>query len=153
MRIGALAVATATPIETIRFYERERLLSEPERTDGNYRIYSEAHVQRLAFIRHCRALDMTLDEIRVLLRFQDAPQANCRNVNDLLEEHIGHVAERIRELKTLEVQLKQLRQQCQDEDSGSSCGILKGLRQTARKPVAKPRPSAHTHGAHGRRHR
>ena len=151
MKIGALAEVTATPVETIRFYEREGLLSAPQRTEGNYRIYSEAHAQRLAFIRHCRALDMTLDEIRVLLRFQDAPQANCRNVNTLLEEHIGHVADRIRELRTLEVQLKQLRQQCRDEESGSSCGILKGLTQSAKKPPVKQRSAAHTHGSHGRR--
>ena len=151
MKIGALAKATATPVETIRFYERERLLLEPERTNSNYRIYSEAHAARLGFIRHCRALDMTLDEIRVLLRFQDAPRANCRDVNDLLEEHIGHVADRIRDLKTLATQLKKLRQQCRDEESGSSCGILKGLTRSAKKPVPKQPSSAHTHGAHGRR--
>ena len=151
MKIGALATATATPIETIRFYEREGLLPQPERTNGNYRVYMQAHAQRLAFIRHCRALDMSLDEIRVLLNFQDVPRANCRDVNDLLEEHIGHVADRIRDLKTLETQLKQLRQQCRNEDSGSSCGILEGLTRSAKKPVARPRSSAHTHGAHGRR--
>lgn len=150
MKIGELSKATATPIETIRFYERASLLSEPERTEGNYRIYGEAHAQRLAFIRHCRALDMTLDEIRVLLQFQDAPQANCRNVNDLLEEHIGHVADRIQELRVLEKQLKKLRQQCRDEESGSSCGILKGLRQNAKKPVNGKPSSVHTHGSHGR---
>lgn len=151
MKIGELSSATATPVETIRFYERERLLVAGPRTHGNYRIYEQADVERLSFIRHCRSLDMTLDEIRVLLRFKDAPQANCRNVNDLLEEHIGHVAERIRELKTLEVQLKQLRQQCRDEDSGSSCGILEGIAQNSKKPVIKHRSSAHTHGTHGRR--
>lgn len=151
MKIGELSKATATPIETIRFYERESLLLEPERTEGNYRVYGEAHAQRLAFVRHCRALDMTLDEIRVLLRFQDAPQANCRNVNELLEEHIGHVAERIRDLRMLEKQLKQLRQQCRNEASGSSCGILKGLRQSAKKPASAGRSSTHTHGSHGRR--
>ena len=151
MKIGELSNTTGTPVETIRFYEREQLLVAGPRTSGNYRVYAQADAERLSFIRHCRSLDMTLDEIRVLLRFKDAPQANCRNVNELLEEHIGHVADRIRELKTLEIQLKQLRQQCRDEESGSSCGILKGLTQRARKPVAKQRSSAHTHGAHGRR--
>jgi hypothetical protein len=51
-----------------------------------------AHVERLAFVRHCRSLDMTLDEIRSLLRFKDAPQADCGEVNALLDAHIGHVA-------------------------------------------------------------
>ena len=74
MKIGELAKAAHTQVETIRYYEREGLLPETARTDGNYRMYAEEHVDRLSFIRHCRGLDMTLDEIRVLLRFKDAPQ-------------------------------------------------------------------------------
>ena len=53
MKIGELAKATGTPVETIRYYEREALLAAPARSAGNYRVYSEAHAQRLAFIRHC----------------------------------------------------------------------------------------------------
>lgn len=61
-------------------------------------------------IRHCGGLDMTLDEIRVLLRFKDAPNENCHEVNQLLDEHIDHAAERIRERRQLEKQLKSLRE-------------------------------------------
>ena len=64
MRIGEVAQATGTSIETIRYYEREGLLPAPARSEGNYRIYEAAHVDRLLFIRHCRRLDMTQDEIR-----------------------------------------------------------------------------------------
>ena len=60
MKIGQLADATGTQGEAIRYYEREGLLPVAGRTESNYRVYSEAHVQRLAFIRHCRCLDMTL---------------------------------------------------------------------------------------------
>lgn len=112
MKIGELAHASGTPAETIRFYEREGLLSTPERTEGNYRIYTEVHADRLGFIRQCRNLDMTLDEVRVLLRFKDAPQADCSEVNALLDEHIGHVAMRIHELRTLEKTLRALCTQC-----------------------------------------
>ncbi len=66
MRIGELAKATDTQVETIRYYEREALLPKPERTDGNYRVYASEHVERLSFIRYCRGLDVTLDETRVL---------------------------------------------------------------------------------------
>src|SRR6185312_14220801 len=97
MKIGELARATLTPLETIRFYEREGLLPPTGRTDGNYRIYGQEHVERLTLIRHCRTLDMALDEIRALLRFKASPQENCAGVNELLDEHIGHVAQRIRE--------------------------------------------------------
>jgi DNA-binding transcriptional MerR regulator len=81
MKIGELAKATATQIETIRYYEREGLLPEPGRSGGNYRVYDKTHAQRLSFIRRCRALDMNLDKIRVLLRSKDAPAENCAEVS------------------------------------------------------------------------
>ncbi len=127
MKIGELAKVTQTQVETIRFYEREGLLREPPRSEGNYRIYGAEHLDRLAFIRHCRSLDMTLDEIRALLRFQDAPKDNCHAVNDVLDEHIGHVAQRIRDLKELQKELKSLRAQC--DGLAVECGILDGLKK------------------------
>ena len=136
MKIGELAQRTNTQVVTIRYYEREGLLSEPNRSDGNYRIYSDEHSERLSFIRHCRGLDMTLDEIRVLLRFKDSPSENCREVNELLDEHIGHVAERIRELRQLEKQLKSLRETCIGGQDSQHCGILNELNEIAKKPFS-----------------
>lgn len=124
MKIGELAARTHTKIETVRYYEREGLLPKTPRTLANYRVYGAAHVERLAFIRHCRALDMTLDEIRALLRFKDEPTADCGGVDALLDEHIGHVAARIRELRQLEKTLKSLRQQCSGAQTADRCGIL-----------------------------
>ncbi|WP_395701733.1 MerR family transcriptional regulator [Aquabacterium sp.] len=72
MKIGALAEVTGTPIETIRFYEREGLLPPPACAANNYRLYLPVHVERLAFIRQCRNLAMALDEIRAL---RSAPRA------------------------------------------------------------------------------
>ena len=146
MKIGQLAAATDTPVETIRYYERAGLLPAAPRTDGNYRIYDDAHAQRLSFIRHCRSLDMALDEIRALLRFKDAPQADCAGVNELLDAHIGHVAQRIRELRALELQLKDLRSQCPVAHATEACGILKGL---ANEPAPHvPGRTRHVHGVH-----
>lgn len=136
-----------TPIETIRFYERERLLPAAARTEGNYRIYEAPHKDRLAFIRRCRSLDMTLDEIRALLRFKDAPRENCGQVNALLEDHIDHVAARIRELKDLEKQLKVLREQCQVVRGAQGCGILKEL-SSATKPAKERAGRHHVPGTH-----
>jgi DNA-binding transcriptional MerR regulator len=73
---------------TIRYYEREGPLLEPARSEGNYRLYTDIHVERLQFIRHCRVLDMMLEEIRNLLGLRDAPDENCSEVNALLDEHI-----------------------------------------------------------------
>lgn len=151
MKIGELASATNTQVETIRYYEREGLLAEPSRSEGNYRIYGSAHAERLSFIRHCRGLDMTLGEIRVLLRFKDAPTENCREVNELLDEHIGHVAKRIRELRQLEGQLKSLRETCLGGQDTEHCGILNELSEIAKSPVASPGRKTHVHGVHSSR--
>jgi Cd(II)/Pb(II)-responsive transcriptional regulator len=123
MKIGELARAASTPVETIRYYEREGLLPEPPRTQNNYRVYGDEQRDRLAFIRHCRSLDMTLDEIRVLLRFKDAPTEDCGAVNRLLDEHLGHVEARIEELRALHGQLRSLREQCPDTALAGDCGI------------------------------
>jgi Cd(II)/Pb(II)-responsive transcriptional regulator len=154
MKIGELATATGTAVETIRYYEREGLIAEPGRSEGNYRLYGEPHVQRLTLVRRCRSLDMTLDEIRALLRFKDAPGADCGDVNSLLDEHIGHVAHRIAELQGLATQMRELRAQCRTARSGPDCGILKGLSEpgpgrSAAGPCGRERPGA----LHGRRAR
>lgn len=149
MKIGELARATGTQVETIRYYEREGLLPETARTEGNYRIYGDVHVERLSFIRHCRSLDMTINEIRVLLRFKDAPAENCGEVNALLDAHIGHVAERIRELRQLERQLKGLRELCHGMQDAGHCGILTELAQSARQsPAGGSRAVGHVDGSH-----
>jgi Cd(II)/Pb(II)-responsive transcriptional regulator len=150
VKIGELALAAQTQVETIRYYEREGLLPQAPRSEGNYRVYGPEHVERLAFVRHCRSLDMTLDEIRVLLRFKDEPQAECGEVNALLDEHIGHVATRIRELRQLEKHLKALREQCAGAQEAAQCGILNGLKRSA-SPTGGRSVSAHVTGSHGTR--
>lgn len=127
MQIGALAKRTGCQVETIRYYEREGLLAEPERSEGNYRLYNAEHVERLIFIRNCRALDMTLDEIRSLLRFKENPRDNCSSVNDLINEHIQHVRTRINALQALEEQLNDLGRRCAVEQAIGDCGILQRL--------------------------
>lgn len=147
MRIGKLAEATGTPVETIRFYEREGLIPAAQRSENNYRAYTAAHTERLAFIRHCRNLDMALDEIRALLRLRDTPPENCGEVNDILDAHIGHVAQRIRELRSLESSLKALRARCQSPHAMDECGILNQL-DSAAAQGAKPASHRHIRGAH-----
>lgn len=147
MKIGALAEATGTPVETIRFYEREGLLPPPARADNNYRMYLPAHAERLAFIRQCRNLDMTLDEVRALVALRESSAQDCGDVNALLDEHIGHVAQRIRELRALEKDLKALRARCTVPHALADCGILNGLDSAAAAPAPAPK-RRHVHGAH-----
>ncbi|RZU00908.1 Cd(II)/Pb(II)-responsive transcriptional regulator [Rivibacter subsaxonicus] len=149
MRIGQLASVTGTPVETIRFYEREGLLPAPDRTEGNYRVYTAKHADRLVFIRNCRHLDMALDEVRVLLKFRDALQTDCGEVNALLDEHIEHVSRRIRELKVLEKEMKALRARCSMPHASAECGILQGLEHGDGAPGARGRAAPrHVRGSH-----
>jgi len=147
MKIGELARRAQCQTETIRFYEREGLLAAPGRSASNYRLYGQAHLQRLAFIRNCRALDMTLEEIKQLLRLRDLPQGDCSAAHALLDEHVAHVAARISELQQLERQLKALRRQCRPARSERECGILDRLSH-GRSSAVKPRAAAHVRGAH-----
>lgn len=142
MKIGELARQTGSQIETIRYYEREGLLPAPARSESNYRLYGDAHVERLQFIRHCRSLDMSLDEIRNLLSFRDAPEESCGAVNTLLEKHIEHVANRIKELQSLQKQLKLLRSQCRTTQAAKDCEILQSLAS----PEAAVPTNLGTHG-------
>lgn len=127
MRIGELARQTGTPAETIRYYEKENLLPEPARSPNNYRQYGTQHLELLLFIRQCRALDMSLQEIRALLEVRSNPAASCTTANQVLDEHIEHVETRIKELQELASQLHQLRDQCISDSPAGECGILQGL--------------------------
>lgn len=128
MKIGDLSRDHGVPVETIRYYERKKLLPPPERTAANYRVYGPAHADRLRFIVNCRALDMTLEEIRALLAYHDAPSEDCSEVTRLLDEHVGHVSQRIAELRRLETQLRALRSACRHGRNTGDCGILRSLR-------------------------
>jgi len=146
LKIGDLARRTQCPAETIRYYEREGLLPTPSRTAGNYRVYGPEHIERLSFIRNCRSLDMTLEEIRHLLRLRDLPQKNCDAAHALLDEHIAHVSTRLVELKLLDRQLKALRRQCGPLHADKGCGILDELGHQLSAQGEKK--AAHIRGAH-----
>ena len=145
MKIGELAKLTDCQVETIRYYEREGLLPEPARSEGNYRLYTQAHVERLTFIRNCRSLDMTLEEIRSLLGLRDSPQDQCESVNALIDEHIHHVKARIDGLLALQEQLLDLRQRC---GGGNQCGILQQLEVSGGIAASEAEPS-HVGRSHG----
>jgi len=127
MKIGELATVTGCPVETIRYYEREGLLPAPQRSEGNYRLYRPEHLERLTFIRNCRTLDMTLDEIRELLSLRGRPAENCEAINTLIDEHIEHVNSRIASLQSLQGQLVELRNSCLADQQSSPCEIIRQL--------------------------
>jgi Cd(II)/Pb(II)-responsive transcriptional regulator len=141
MKIGELAQVAQTTVETVRYYEKGGLLPQTARTAGNFRVYGPAHLERLRFIRNCRALDMSHEEIHSLLGLADQTAVGCGAINAVFDQHMAHVDERIRELVHLKEQLAMLRQRCQTEQAVDACGILQGL--AAMETEAKP--ERHTH--------
>ena len=149
LKIGDLAQQMKIPVETIRYYEREGLLPPPRRTEGNYRVYDAEQIDRLTFIRNCRNLDMTLEEIRTLLDQVDKPDKNCDGIVNILEAHIEHVRERIAELRRLRSDLQVLRERCTANHANDKCEIVADLS----KSKIKERPRKNHISTHGSKHR
>ncbi len=127
MKIGDLAAKTGIEVDTIRYYEREGMIPKVARQANGYRSYGDVHLERLAFIRHCRALDMPLAEVRQLLEFVEQPKRDCADVNILIDQQLVRVKARLKSMRALERQLTSLRAQCQTHQSTRECGILKDL--------------------------
>lgn len=127
MRIGELGRAAGVEVETIRYYEKQGLLPRPARAPNGYRAYGPAQLERLAFIRHCRALDVPLAEIRRLLDFVAHPEADCGDINSLIDEQLSRVRARLKSMRALEKQLAILRSRCDAGHVAAECGILHEL--------------------------
>ncbi|MDT9600712.1 helix-turn-helix domain-containing protein [Sphingosinicella sp. GR2756] len=126
MKIGELGRRTATKVETIRYYERVGLLPPPERTEGNYRSYAKAHVQRLSFIRHARGLGFDIAEIRSLLDLADQPERECEEVDRIATGHLEAVEEKIAQLEKMRRELARMVGQCRG-GRVASCHVLEVL--------------------------
>lgn len=128
VKIGELAKMTGCQVVTIRYYEKEGLLPQPERTGANYRLYGDEAIERLHFIRHCRHHGMKLSEIRELLAFRDNPKTDCGWINTMIEEHIANVTGQIASLMHLKGHLEALLHRCEGGHK-DECGILKSLNE------------------------
>jgi len=127
MRIGELGKSAGVDVETIRYYEKIGLLPPPGRRDNGYRAYGPAHVETLAFIRHCRALDIPLVDIRRLLDFVAHPESDCSDIDRLIDAQLSRVRARLHSMQMLERQLSALRGRCGTSHLAGDCGILHEL--------------------------
>lgn len=144
-RIGEAARRSGVSAANIRYYEREGLLPLQPRADNQYRLYSEADLHRLRFVRLCRAMDMSLPEVRTLLGLNLTHKADCVVARESLDAHLGHVRERLKELRALEKDLKTLRDRCDGSDG--QCHIIEALHQRADAPWPRTpaRSAGHRH--------
>lgn len=124
--IGGLAKATGTKVVTIRYYEKIGLLPEPPRTSGNYRAYDASHRERLHFIRRCRDLGFTLEQVRELLNLSKKTDRDCAAVDRLALDHLAEIERKIADLKRLEKELRRLSDCCQGGRIGD-CRIIEAL--------------------------
>lgn len=112
MRIGELAQQTGCQVETIRYYEREGILPKPQRGQNNYRLYGEPHQRRLQFVRRCRDLGFSLEEVRTLLDMINGGTQSCADVEALGRSHLEAVREKIADLRKMEARLSELVSRC-----------------------------------------
>ncbi|MER2268575.1 MerR family transcriptional regulator [Methylobacterium oxalidis] len=112
LTIGALSEGTGVNIETIRYYEKIKLLPAPPRTAGNQRIYDRAHRQRLTFIRRAREIGFSLEDIRALLTLVDRHAVTCGEVQDVADRHLITVRAKITDLRRMERVLKDMKAAC-----------------------------------------
>jgi DNA-binding transcriptional MerR regulator len=125
--IGALAEATGTKVVTVRYYEQIGLLPVPSRTAGNYRTYSNEHMRRLRFIRRCRVLGFTLDQVRDLLRLSSRKEQDCAEVDRITAQHLLEIEQKIADLKRLAKELRRLNNCCEGKGIIADCRIIEAL--------------------------
>ena len=129
LRIGEAARRTGVSTANIRYYEKEGLLQPPARAHNDYRYYAEHDLHRLRFIRMCRSMDMSLDEVRSLLALDGHSPADCATARLTVEAHLGHVRQRLAELQHLEATLQALKQQCDGQQA--PCHLIAALHDQA----------------------
>ena len=126
MQIGELARATATKVETIRYYEQTGLLPPPARTQANYRQYNGSHLARLSFIRRARDLGFPIERVRALLDLSDDRGRDCTTVDRIATEHLREVDRKIADLSALRRELSTLITSCKG-GTVAECRILEAL--------------------------
>ena len=130
LKIGALAGQTGTNAPTIRYYEEIGLLRSAGRQAGNQRVYGDADVKRLTFIRRCREFGFSIDQVRSLVALVQDPASPCVQARDLAQEHLTAVRAKLAELKALERSLAAFVTDCDAScagGTGSDCVILDDL--------------------------
>jgi len=129
--IGELSRRTGVHIETIRYYERIKMLPAPPRTASGRRVYGPAETRTLAFIRRSRELGFTLDEIRALLALSaENGQEACAEARELAAGHLGEVRAKIADLRAMERVLADTVRRC-DAGEVPGCPLIDTLSRSS----------------------
>jgi MerR family mercuric resistance operon transcriptional regulator len=134
---GQLAQRVGVNLETVRFYEKEGLLSPPSRTASGYRQFEEATVNRLEFVKRAKELGFSLAEIRELLVLQDGDAHCCVKVRDRLHKKLDVVLAKRAELERLEAYLRSALRKCNHQlkelgsEHAGECPVLQQMAGSA----------------------
>jgi MerR family mercuric resistance operon transcriptional regulator len=128
--IGEMSRLTGVNIETIRYYERIKIMPEPDRTRGGNRQYNHEQLKRLSFIKRARGLGFSIREIRALLDMADRQDFTCGEVHSMTVQHLGAVRDKITALRQLEKALAGMAAECSRGDV-PECPILDTLFETS----------------------
>lgn len=126
LTIGEAARISGVKVPTIRFYEETGLLPHLPRSEGNRRLYDDAQVKRLAFIRHARELGFEVEAIRQLLAMADDPDRPCRDADQLAHTHLAEIESRIARLEALRDEVRRMVEGCA-QDQVRSCHVIEVL--------------------------
>jgi MerR family copper efflux transcriptional regulator len=136
--ISEAAEETGFSSDTLRYYEKIRLLPPPGRTAGGKRVYRDRDIARLRFIRRAQSVGFSLNEITQLLRFRENPAKSGRFVRELAANKYAHVKEQLELLKSMEAELALLLRICSGD--ADTCPILETL-DGGSEPFRKERAS------------
>lgn len=125
MTIGVLARNAGVHVETVRYYQRRGLLSEPARPLGSVRHYGEEALRRLHFIRQCQSLGFSLDEVGELLALDDG--RHCTEASALAADRLKDVRARLARLRRIERALAELVSQCRRSRGRMRCPLIDAL--------------------------
>ena len=140
LSIGAASRQTGCSVPTIRYYEEVGLLPAAPRTEGNQRHYDAAAIRRLAFIRRCRDLGFSVEQVRELVGLADQPDRDCVEVRDVAQIHLQRVRTKLAELQVLEANLVAYVDSCDAACAGgpaADCTILEDLAQPTTAPPGR----------------
>jgi DNA-binding transcriptional MerR regulator len=130
LTIGTLAERGGCSVPTVRYYEEVGLMPQADRKAGGHRVYGEADLRRLKFVRRCRDFDFSIDEIKALAQVMEDGDRSCTEVRDLAASHLSQVRAKMFELRALERDLRQFVEACESDclgGPGPECTVLDGL--------------------------
>lgn len=127
--ISQIAKVAGVGVETIRFYQRQKLLETPSKKLGSIRHYDETHIEKIEFIKKSQSVGFTLSEIKELLKLRLSPNSDCTPIKKRTQVKIAEVEKKIEDLENILEALKRFESKCNSKETTGKCSILDGIKE------------------------